>query len=169
MDEKNTIYHGILPFYLELNDIKRNCEDAVLYSISKNHDLDITMIKNILKSFANQCIIFADSLNEITDRNIRGCVIDKICNIREKYNTRVVLSSRDDHSWQFNSRNSGANQKFTTAKVCDLKPPQINNYFKICLENCNITLLYSDIMPLTQLFYVMHKGYLCMCHYSKAE
>lgn len=150
LDEKNTIYHGIIPFYLELNDIKRNYEDAVLYSISKNHDLDISMLENILKTFANRCIIFADGLNEITDRNIRGCVIDDICNIREKYNTRVVLSSRVDHSRLFNSRNRGANQKFTAAKVCDLKPSQIDKYFKICLRDCNTILLYRDIKPLTQ-------------------
>ena len=150
LDENNKIYHEIIPFYLALNDIKKNHEEAVLKSISENHDLKIDELKDILKTHTNRCIIFADGLNEITDRNIRGCVIDDICNIREKYNTRVVLSSRDDHSRQFNSRNRGANQKFTTAKVCDLKPSQIDEYFKICLRDCNITLLYSDNMPLTQ-------------------
>lgn len=150
LDEKNKMYQEIIPFYLELNDIKRNYENPVLYPISKNYEIDIERLKNILETYASQCIIFADGLNEITDRNIRGCVIDDICNIREKYNTRIVLSSRDDHSRQFNSRNRGLNQKFTAAKVCDLKPSQINKYFKICLKGCNTTLFYSDIMPLTQ-------------------
>lgn len=159
LDEKNRIYHGIIPFYLELNDIKNNYEEAVLCSISKEHDLNINELKNILKTHANRCIIFADGLNEITDRNIRSCVINDICNIREKYNTRVVLSSRDDHSRQFNGRNRGANQKFTAAKVCDLKPSQINNYFEICLEDFNITLLYSEIKPLTQRLLCNAQGY----------
>ena len=150
LDENNNKYHEIIPFYLEINDIKKNQEEPVLYSISMNHGLNVNKLKDILETHASQCIIFADGLNEITDRDTRGCVIDDICNIREKYKTRVVLSSRDDHSQQFNSRNRGSNQKFTAAKVCDLKPSQINKYFEICLKGCNITLLYSDIMPLTQ-------------------
>ena len=89
LDENNEIYHGIIPFYLELNDIKKNHETAVLRSISENHDLKLEELKDILRTHTNRCIIFADGLNEITDRNIRGRVIDDICNIREKYNTRA--------------------------------------------------------------------------------
>ena len=48
--------------------------------------------------------------NSITKGTFIPNIFNSICDIREEYHTRIVLSSRDDHSGLFNSCGRGKNR-----------------------------------------------------------
>ena len=122
-------YPNIIPFYLELNKVLESNDNCILNCLSKDMKIEIQTLESILNIDRENVIIFADGMNEVTDRVLRKKIFNSICDIREEYHTRIVLSSRDDHSGLFNSCGRGKNQEFVKAEVQNLTEKQINAYF----------------------------------------
>lgn len=119
----------IIPLYLELNKVSRCVGNGVLRCLAEDMKISIETLELVLTNAQSNAIIFCDGMNEVTDRVLREEIFDSICDIRENYHTRIVLSSRDDHSGLFNSRGRGENQEFIKAEVQELSEKQINDYF----------------------------------------
>lgn len=124
-------YPNIIPFYLELNKVLESNDNCILNCLSKDMKIEIQTLESILNIDRENVIIFADGMNEVTDRVLRKKFFNSICDIREEYHTRIVLSSRDDHSGLFNSCGRGQNQEFVKAEVQNLTEKQINAYFSL--------------------------------------
>lgn len=122
---------GTIPLYIPLNSIKAGEENCILSYLAKEiwNGADIKLVRSVLKKHASNILIFADGLNEITDKDLRTEIVNRICQLREKYNTRFLISSRNPHSNIFNSLNYGSNSRFINAKVLDLSEEQIDEYF----------------------------------------
>ena len=94
-----------------------------------------------LSALESDAIIFADGLNEISDPDMRHKIARDICELRQRYRTRFLISSRQDHTALFNSLNYGEDKHFTRAKVLELDAVQIDNY----LEKVHCCIRYHDI------------------------
>ena len=134
-------YSQTIPFYIELNKVTEQNENCVLYRLARDMRVDLSVLEPILRAVGPHAIIFADGMNEVTNGNLRESIFDAICDIREDFHTRIVISSRVDHSSLFNSRGRGSNQLFEKAEVQDLSEKQINNYF----EMLRLPIRYQDI------------------------
>ena len=134
----------ILPFYiplssLEFSDSKSNC--IVEYLANEVGFLSIDQTKKTLKKKGTSIILFADGLNEISDPAIRRKIAIDICQLRQKYKTRFLVSSRQDHTDLFNTLNYGEDKYFIKAEVLDLSEEQINEYF--LKVKCSV--MYEDV------------------------
>lgn len=161
-------YAEIIPFYLELNDIdnvNKITDNVLLSELSKSLDIDEEQLKRILTVLNKQVILFADGLNEVNNREIRNAIANSICNIRADYKTRVILSSREDHSYLFNNLGRGLHQRFEKVEICDLTEEQINNYF----EGEGISIRYRDIPCLTRKLLATAQGLSMYAELIKAE
>ena len=134
----------ILPFYiplssLEFSDDKSNC--IIDYMVKEIGFGSTEAVKTALSQNASNVILFADGLNEISNPTIRRKIAIDICQIRQSYKTRFLVSSRQDHTDLFNTLNYGEDKYFIKAEVLDLSADQINDYFvKI---NCSVS--YEDV------------------------
>lgn len=139
-------YPHIIPFYLELNKVSDSNDNCILNYLAKDMKIEVQTLESILSVNRENVIIFSDGMNEVTDRVLREKIFDSICDIREEYHTRIVLSSRDDHSGLFNSRGRGKNQEFIKAEVQNLTEKQINAYFSLL----KLHVSYKDIPHATR-------------------
>lgn len=144
--ERTQKYTHIIPFYLELNKVSESNDNCVLDCLAKDMKIEVKTLESILSVNRENVIIFTDGMNEVTDRVLREKIFDSICDIREDYHSRIILSSRDDHSGLFNSRGRGENQEFVKAEVQNLTEKQINAYFSLL----NLHVRYKDIPPATR-------------------
>lgn len=150
-------YPDILPYYLELNDIVKvdeNKENVVLQTLAKSMHIEQDRLEQILEEAGSHAIIFADGMNEVTNSTLRRAIARAVCDIRGKYSTRIVLSSRDDHSELFNSLGRGSNQIFVKAEICELTEKQINDFF----VRSNISLQYREISKATRQLLLTAQG-----------
>lgn len=119
-----------IPFYLELNDVRSNTENCILVELSSRLNVKIDILVNILHEGGNDVILLLDGYNEVTNGSLREEIAKRICDIRRDYNTRVVITSRLDHSDMFNRINRGETAVFTQAEIQPLSSSQVNKYFK---------------------------------------
>lgn len=119
----------IVPLYLELNKVSVCDGNGVLLLLAKDLRISLEDLELVLADAQANAIIFCDGMNEVTDRALREEIFESICDIRENHHTRIVISSRDDHSGLFNSRCRGENQEFIKAEVQELSERQIDDYF----------------------------------------
>lgn len=140
---KNTI-----PFYIPLNSIKAGEDNSIVSFLAKEiwKDADTGIVRTVLKKYATSILLFADGLNEITDPQTRKAIAKDICELRQQYNTRFLVSSRIDHIDIYNSLNYGLNSKFIKAEVLPLTKKQIDDYFK----NVGCVARYKKIHPSTR-------------------
>ena len=133
----------ILPFYiplssLEFSDLRKNC---IIEYLVREDEFPKDLVKKTLDEYKSNLILFADGLNEISDPKIRRKIAIDICNLRQKYKTRFLVSSRLNYSDLFNTLDYGDDSRFKKAEVLDLTEAQINEYFtKI---NCSVS--YKDV------------------------
>lgn len=120
----------IIPFYLELNDVRSNTKNCILVELSSRLNVKIDILVNILHEGGNDVILLLDGYNEVTNGSLREEIAKRICDIRRDYNTRVVITSRLDHSDMFNRINRGETAVFTQAEIQPLSSSQVNKYFK---------------------------------------
>ena len=155
LDEKENLkYPNVLPYYLELNDITELSENVVLQALARSMNIGQDKLEQILERANTNAIIFADGMNEVTDSTLRRAIANAICNIRAKYHTRIVLSSRDDHSGLFNSLGRGLNQIFVKAEICELSEGQINDYF----SKVGVAVRYRDVPKATRRLLMTAQG-----------
>lgn len=126
------VVRSIIPIYIPLNSLKDSSDNCIIsflikevWQMQASHESIIKM----LHDNAENILIFADGLNEITDPNMRKKIAKDICNLRQLHRTRFLVSSRIDHTDIFNSLNYGSDQIFTKARVLDLSEKQIDTYF----------------------------------------
>lgn len=159
-ENKQLKYPDTIPYYLELNDvselkdINEIKQNVVLYELSKSMGIEQNRLERILERKGANVIIFADGMNEVTDDKLRRAIAQSICKIRERYKTRIVLSSREDHSGLFNSLGRGTNQIFVKAEICELTEKQINDYF----ERVGISFKYHEIPKATRRLLLTAQG-----------
>lgn len=94
-----------------------------------------------LSALGTSAIVFADGLNEISDPDIRRKIARDICELRQHYRTRFLISSRQDHTALFNGLNYGEDKHFVCCEVLDLDNAQIDHY----LERVRCPKRYHDI------------------------
>lgn len=126
------IVKNIIPIYIPLNSLKDDNENCIVsFLVKEVWQMQSTFedIVKILHNNAENVLIFADGLNEITNPNMRKKIAKDICDLRQLHRTRFLVSSRIDHTDIFNSLNYGSDQIFTKAKVLDLSQKQIDTYF----------------------------------------
>lgn len=150
-------YSNIVPFYIELNDINNLesiSDNVIIDELSRNLDINEDSVKQLLASANEQVLIFADGMNEVNNREKRNAIARSICNIRADFRTRIILSSREDHSYVFNNLGRGLAQVFEKVEISNLSEEQINHY----LEGENISVRYKDISPLTRKLLLTAQG-----------
>ncbi|MDE5765276.1 MAG: hypothetical protein K2I00_10015 [Ruminococcus sp.] len=126
----------IIPLYLELNDIRTNDNNCILYELVKRLEVESDVLINILSEQGSNVILMLDGYNEVTDGELREEIAKRICDIRRDYKTRIVITSRLDHSDMFNRINRGETAVFTQAEIQPLSQVQIDEYFgKIKVHN----------------------------------
>ena len=133
-----------VPIYIPLSSlgyeavISDNCISQYLQK--KIGFEDAEQVLSVLKSDG---IIFADGLNEISDPDLRRKIARDICELRQNYRTRFLISSRQDHTALFNGLNYGEDKHFVYAEVLELDSIQIDRYFtKVhCLKR------YDNVSP----------------------
>ncbi|MCD7891519.1 MAG: hypothetical protein LUG26_07195 [Ruminococcus sp.] len=136
-DENNSIdaseiTKNVIPIYIPLNSLEDCSGNCITYFLSKevwHSEKTPEEIDRILNQYSTDILIFADGLNEITVPNMRKRIARDICNLRQMYKTRFLVSSRIDHTDIFNSLNYGSDQIFTKASVLELPSKQIDKYF----------------------------------------
>lgn len=150
-------YKKIIPYYLSLNSVTKPEKDngnAVIISLAERMKISLQYLEKIFKHKGTRAIIFADGMNEIKDGKIKHKIADDICDIRAKYKTRIILSSREDHSDLFHSLGRGFNQVFIKAEICDLTEAQIDSYF----ISCGVLARYKDISESTRKLLLTAQG-----------
>lgn len=125
----DSLYISVVPFYLELNSIEQQQGNCVISSLAASLEISIHELKNILKTGKHQVILLLDGFNEVTNGDLRQAIARAICDIRSKYGTRIILTSRLDHSDLFNTMNRGLSSSFVKVAVMELDDTQINEYF----------------------------------------
>lgn len=135
-------YSEVVPLYLKLHTVTaQDVGNSILKRLSQDIEIKYEELCDLLRACNSKAIIFADGMNEVTDPGLRVIIANAICDIRESYHTRIVLSSRVDHTALFNSRDKGVNQKFESAIVQDLTEKQVDKYF----NTLNLPVRYKDI------------------------
>ncbi len=136
---------GTIPFYIPLNSIKAGEKNGIISFLAKEvwDGADADTVRRVLNEYASNILIFADGLNEIVNSDLRKEIVNHICQLREKYNTRFLISSRNPHSNIFNSLNFGSNSRFINAEVLDLSKEQIDEYF----INVGCVARYNNVEP----------------------
>ena len=137
----DSLYTSVVPFYLELNSIEQQQGNCVISSLAASLEISIHELKNILKTGKHQVILLLDGFNEVTNGDLRQAIARAICDIRSKYGTRIILTSRLDHSDLFNTMNRGSSSSFIKVAVKELDDTQINEYF----ANSGLTISCGDI------------------------
>lgn len=130
INSETSLYNSIIPFYLELNDIRSNVDNCILFELAKRLDVEIDILINILSEKGNNVILMLDGYNEVTNGELREEIAKRICDIRRNYKTRIVITSRLDHSDMFNRINRGETAVFTQAEIQPLSSSQVDEYFK---------------------------------------
>lgn len=126
------IVENVVPIYVPLNSVEKDDENCIVSFLSKNvwgRGTSPEIVTDILNKYAENILIFADGLNEVTDPETRRKIVRDICTLRQLYRTRFLVSSRVPHNEIFNSMNFGSDQFFTKARVLELSQKQIDNYF----------------------------------------
>ncbi len=137
----DSLYTSVVPFYLELNSIEQQQSNCVIFSLAASLDISVCELKTILKAGKHRVILLLDGFNEVTNGDLRQAIARAICDIRSKYNTRIILTSRLDHSDLFNTMNRGSSSSFIKVAVKELDDTQINEYF----ANSGLTISCGDI------------------------
>lgn len=138
------VVKNVIPIYIPLNSLEEGNGNCIISFLAKEVWQMKSAPENIVKVLhdnAENVLIFADGLNEITDPNMRKKIAGDICNLRQLHRTRFLVSSRIDHTNIFNSLNYGSDQIFTKASVLDLTPLQIDTYF----EDVRCDARYMDV------------------------
>jgi hypothetical protein len=142
---------NVIPIYLELNDVSTNTDNCILVVLSRSLSIDLDVLINILNEQGSNVILMLDGYNEVTDGDLREEIAKMICDIRHLYKTRIIITSRIDHSNMFNRINRGESAIFTEAKIQPLSADQINAYFKaIGLHNTYYKRLGKSVKRLIQ-------------------
>jgi len=139
-----------IPFYVPLSSMRYddNLSDNLIltYILNKVGFEKKDDIIQGLTELGPCVIIFADGLNEVSDPKLRQRVAQDICEMRQAYKTRFLVSSRQIQTDLFNTLNYGENQRFIKAVVEDLTPEQVDAYFKEI--KCSVR--YKDISAETR-------------------
>lgn len=119
-----------IPLYLELNDVRSSIDNCILVELSSRLGVGISVLVGILQEQGGNIILLLDGYNEVTSDELREEIAKRICDIRRDYKTRIVITSRLDHSDMFNRINRGETAIFTQAEIQPLSPSQVNEYFE---------------------------------------
>lgn len=124
--------NSTIPFYIPLNAVRNDMSgNSIIAYLSKEVKLgSIEEVKTILKQGGINILLACDGFNEITTDEMRKIIANDICQIRQEFKTRILISSRRDHTALFNSLNYGEDQIFVKAEVMPLTEKQINFFFE---------------------------------------
>lgn len=133
---------NLLPFYIPLGNLNFDgnsaCNSIISY-LSDNTELENSgNTKKALSSYGTGVILFADGLNEISDPVSRRKTARDICEIRQNFGTRFVVSSRQDDTGMFGSLNYGEDKYFVKAQVLELDDGQIDEYLEKVNCSCRL-------------------------------
>lgn len=133
-----------IPFYIELNnlnDYKTHETNYILAELENNLNhlkkigkcsFSVTndQLIQILKNQGNNAILMLDGYNEVTDNDLRKNIAQDIAEILNDYKTKIILTSRLDHSHEFNYVDRG--MFFNTFEKTEVQPcsdKQVDEYF----------------------------------------
>ena len=128
-------YNHTIPFYIELNNLNTN-NSILLDELKSSLENDnVTTLKmehliKILKEQGRNVILMLDGYNEVTKEKLREEIAKQICKIIRDYKTRILITSRFDHSDMFQRINRGSTASFIQAEIQPCSPSQINIYFQ---------------------------------------
>ncbi len=145
----------VIPFYIPINAVRNTANNSIITYLSSEIKLgSIEEVKAILKNGGANILITCDGFNEITSDELRKIIANDLCQIRQEYKTRILISSRRDHTALFNSLNYGEDQVFVKAEVKALTEKQINDFFK----KVNCPARYKKIAPATRKLLLTPQG-----------
>lgn len=128
---------GIIPFYLPLNEIHDfHTANCVISALSDYLEVTSAQFRNILQQNSCNILLLLDGMNEV-EGAYQNQVIRAIYEILTRYNSRIVLTSRSDHTPQFNSMGYGSSYCFYKAEVMKLTEEQITQHLSakgICID-----------------------------------
>lgn len=145
---------GIVPFYIPLNSVQpdkySNCIIGELTERLKNPSTMANLTENevisLLQSENVNILLLADGLNEVTNKDKRVKIARALSDIvvSETYrNTRVMLSSRENHSFWFQGLGLTS---YTQLEIQKLSWETIDNY----LEKAGCVARYNDVPATTK-------------------
>ncbi len=122
--------NGTIPIYIPLNEVHSQNTNCLISYLANTVKIGSTEeVCEFLKENGKSILLACDGFNEIASDEMRNEMARAICEIRQLYKTRILISSRIDHTALFNSMNHGESQEFIKAKVQPLTEEQIDNYF----------------------------------------
>lgn len=122
--------NSTIPIYIPLNEVHSQNANCLISYLANTVKIGSTEeVCEILKESGKSILLACDGFNEIASDEMRNEMARAICEIRQLYKTRILISSRIDHTALFNSMNHGESQEFIKAKVQPLTEEQIDNYF----------------------------------------
>lgn len=139
--------NNTIPIYIPLNEVHSNDTNCLISYLSDTVKIGgAEEVCKILKENGKNLLLACDGFNEIASDAIRNEMARAICEIRQLYKTRILISSRIDHTALFNSLNYGESQEFIKAKVQPLEEKQIDAYFRAV--KCKAR--YRNVAPKTR-------------------
>ena len=160
-NESNNLINKIkncIPFYIELNNLNgyetldTNCILAELENnlnrLKKKRKCPFSVTNDqliqILQDQGNNVILMLDGYNEVTDESRRKSIAKDIAEILNNYKTKIILTSRLDHSHEFGNVDRGTflNNTFEKAEVQPCSDKQVDEYFSklgIIKTYCELT------------------------------